>query len=120
MNKRKWILAAGLVMTLGLCAQQPMPEDVPAMVVEQKSEEWYRRQATGWREVARREPHNERAWKNLFAASRYGWQKNGAEADERLQGILEEMERAIPGSYVYHFAGIGQKCRPKIWRKPTG
>jgi hypothetical protein len=117
MNKRKWILAAGLVMTLGLCAQQPMPEDVPAMVVEQKSEEWYRRQETGWREVARREPHNERAWKNLFAASRYGWQKNGAEADERLQGILEEMERAIPGSYVYHFCRYRAKMQAEDMEK---
>lgn len=100
-----WI--AGLCLVAGVVqAQEDTRVVSPAKVSHDSA--WYAREAGKWQRIARQDKRNELAWENYYRATRYQltWNTSpdGAQkAQPVLDGILKEMEKAIPGSFTYNF-----------------
>jgi hypothetical protein len=96
-------------------------EDVPLLLKEYKSHQFYVEQAKFWREELKLNKKDENAWFNLFKANRFaklsyndehspkeGWTINAdwiKEADHLLEGdeIINQIEANIPGTFMAYY-----------------
>jgi hypothetical protein len=81
------------------------PQRVPRIVYDVYPNEWYIKQAKLWKKEIDKNPKNPDAWYNYYNAVRYAKfeQTIGTpEKEKKLQKIIEEMGKAIPGTYVYY------------------
>lgn len=84
-------------------SQQAKPQKVYRIVYEIESNEWYNQQAKLWQKEIEKNPKNAQAWYNYYNAHRYAhFEKIDAEDKKaRLNKIIEDMGKAIPGTYEY-------------------
>jgi hypothetical protein len=76
------------------------------VVYVQKPEQWYLDQADLWKAEIERNDQNAEAWRNYYAAVRYYKYSETIgtkEKKETLRKIIEDMGKAIPNSYEYHY-----------------
>lgn len=81
------------------------PEKVYRIVYEQKPNEWYVEQAELWKEEIDKNPKNPEAWYNYYNANRYARYVETIDTQDkkaRLKKIIEDMGKAIPGTYEYY------------------
>jgi len=81
------------------------PENVYRIVYEEKPNEWYVEQAKLWKKEIDKNPQNAEAWYNYYNANRYARYTetiDTKEKKERLEKIIEDMGKAIPGTYEYY------------------
>ncbi|MBD3287345.1 hypothetical protein GF337_00940 [candidate division KSB1 bacterium] len=82
------------------------PQKVYRIVYEVKSDGWYATQAKLWKKEIEKNPQNAKAWQNYYNAVRYGRFEetiNTKSKQEKLQQIIDDMEKGIPGTYEYYF-----------------
>lgn len=80
------------------------PENVYRIVYQQKPNEWYVKQAELWKKEIEKNPRNPEAWYNYYNANRYARYAETIRTKEkkaRLEKIIEDMGKAIPGTYEY-------------------
>jgi hypothetical protein len=78
------------------------PEKVYRIVYVQKPNEWYIQQAELWKKEIEKNPKNPEAWYNYYNAVRYTSYEGSIgtkEKQARLKQIIEDMGKAIPGTY---------------------
>ncbi len=81
------------------------PEKVFRIVYVQKPNEWYVRQAELWKKELDKNPKNPDAWYNYYNAVRYARYTETIDTKEkkdRLKKIIDDMGKAIPGTYEYY------------------
>jgi hypothetical protein len=85
-------------------AKTPKPEKVYRITYEIESNDWYKKQSALWKEEIDKNPSIEEAWYNYYNANRYArFEEIGApERKAKLAKIIEDMGKAIPGTYTYH------------------
>jgi hypothetical protein len=85
-------------------AQIIVPEKVYRIVYEIQTDEWYQQQAVLWKKEIDKNPQNAEAWMNYYNANRYANFDNVKSQDrqEKLNRIIEDMGKVIPGSYEYY------------------
>lgn len=91
------------------------PEKVYRLVYVQKSNEWYQQQEKLWKKEIEKNRQHAEAWENYYNAVRYA---NYLEMDyptkqARLKTIVQEMEQAIPGTFVYYMSHYRTFCNVK-------
>lgn len=89
------------------CGEQARQElqKVYRIVYVQKPNDWYIEQAKLWKKEIEKDRKNPEAWYNYYNAVRYArYQEtiDTKEKQDRLKQIIEKMEEAIPGTYVYY------------------
>ena len=99
--KRIFLLAA-LAITVLRASGQTKAEEIKSPIVSEQDADYYAVQTDLWRDIARSNPKDEQAWKNYFRAAWYKKWYN--QADTTANGVLREMEKAVPGSYIYNYA----------------
>jgi len=80
------------------------PEKVYRIVYEQKPNEWYVEQTELWKKEIEKNPKNPEAWYNYYNAVRYARYVETIDTQDkqaRLKKIIEDMGKAIPGTYEY-------------------
>lgn len=83
-------------------SQQVKPEKVYRIVYEVMPDAWYKKQAELWQKEIEKNPKNPEAWYNFYNANRYAaFDETIGQPDKkaRLKKIIEDMARAIPGTY---------------------
>lgn len=85
--------------------QQEKPQKVPRIVYEVYPNEWYQKQARLWKKEIDKNSKNAEAWHNYYNANRYANFENldTKEKSDRLKKIIEDMGKAIPGTYEYYY-----------------
>lgn len=85
-------------------AQELKAQKVPRIVYEIYPDEWYNQQAQLWKKELERNPASEEAWYNYYNASRYARFEDidAPSRKQRLQKIIDDMNRAIPNTYTSH------------------
>ncbi len=85
-------------------SQQIKPQKVYRIVYESRPNEWYQKQSELWRAEIDKNPNNPEAWYNYYNANRYANFENieSNEKKEKLNNIIEEMGKAIPGTYEFY------------------
>lgn len=103
-----WI-AVCLLLFLGcvVCGQSETlkPEKVYRIVYVQKPNKWYVEQAKLWKKEIEKNPKNPEAWYNYYNAHRYARYVETIKTEDkqaRLAKIIEDMRKAIPGTYEYY------------------
>ncbi|HHE54340.1 MAG TPA: hypothetical protein ENL21_01060 [Caldithrix abyssi] len=91
-----------------LQAQPPKPETVYRLIYQAKPNEWYQQQAKLWEAEVKRNPQNPQAWRNYYFATRYAWPSERTHEafkakNEKMEQIIQGMEKAIPGTYEYYY-----------------
>jgi hypothetical protein len=99
--KRIFLLAA-LAITVLRASGQTKAEEIKSPIVSEQDADYYAVQTGLWRDIARSNPKDEQAWKNYFRAAWYKKWYN--KADTTANDVLREMEKAVPGSYIYNYA----------------
>jgi hypothetical protein len=99
--KRIFLLAA-LAITVLRASGQTKAEEIKSPIVSEQDADYYAVQTDLWRDIARSNPKDEQAWKNYFRAAWYKKWYN--KADTTANDVLREMEKAVPGSYIYNYA----------------
>lgn len=99
--KRIFLLAA-LAITVLHASGQTKAEEIKSPIVSEQDADYYTVQTDLWRDIARSNPKDEQAWKNYFRAAWYKKWYN--QADTTANDVLREMEKAVPGSYIYNYA----------------
>ena len=99
--KRIFLLAA-LAITVLHASGQTKAEEIKSPIVSEQDADYYAVQTDLWRDIARSNPKDEQAWKNYFRAAWYKKWYN--KADTTANDVLREMEKAVPGSYIYNYA----------------
>lgn len=99
--KRIFLLAA-LAITVLHASGQTKAEEIKSPIVSEQDADYYTVQTDLWRDIARSNLKDEQAWKNYFRAAWYKKWYN--KADTTANDVLREMEKAIPGSYIYNYA----------------
>ncbi|MCU0644610.1 MAG: hypothetical protein MUC94_10145 [bacterium] len=82
------------------------PQKVNRYCYVVKPKEWYKNQERLWKIELSKNPQNEAAWYSYFFAARYGWANVKGQTNTRealMDSIYQEMGKAIPDSWVYHF-----------------
>jgi hypothetical protein len=85
-------------------SENTKPEKVYRIVYEQKPNEWYIEQAKLWEKEIEKNPQNPEAWYNYYNANRYARYTETIDTEDkqaRLKEIIEDMGKAIPGTYEY-------------------
>ena len=94
----------GLVQMSGAAQAQTKnttPQKVETAVKIHHSAEWYKEQERLWKTEIEKNRKNEEAWSNYYRAVKYrSWSENIPDINERLDAIVEEMEKAIPDTYT--------------------
>ncbi len=82
------------------------PEKVYRLVYVQKSNEWYQQQGKLWKKTIDKNPKNTEAWENYYNALRYAHYDDidYKEKQNQLKQIIDEMGKAIPGTFVYYLS----------------
>jgi hypothetical protein len=78
------------------------PEKVYRIVYVQKPNDWYIQQAELWKKEIDKNPKNPEAWYNYYNAVRYANYEGSIGTEEkqaRLKQIIDDMNKAIPGTY---------------------
>ena len=81
------------------------PQKVYRIVYEMRPNEWYVEQAELWKKEIDKNPKNTEAWYNYYNAVRYARFVETIDTQDkktRLEKIIEDMGKAIPGTYEYH------------------
>ena len=79
------------------------PQKVETAVKVHQSAEWYKVQERLWKAEIDKNCKNEEAWGNYYRAVKYrSWSEYIPDINERLDTIVEEMEKAIPDTYTYY------------------
>lgn len=99
--KRIFLLAA-LAITVLRASGQTKAEEIKSPIVSEQDADYYAVQTGLWRDITRSNPKDEKAWKNYFRAAWYKKWYN--QADTTANDVLREMEKAVPGSYIYNYA----------------
>lgn len=99
--KRIFLLVA-LAITVLHASGQTKAEEIKSPIVSEQDADYYTVQTDLWRDIARSNPKEEQAWKNYFRAAWYKKWYN--KADTTANDVLREMEKAVPGSYIYNYA----------------
>lgn len=99
--KRIFLLAA-LAITVLHASGQTKAEEIKSPIVSEQDADYYTVQTDLWRDIAISNLKDEQAWKNYFRAAWYKKWYN--KADTTANDVLREMEKAIPGSYIYNYA----------------
>lgn len=99
--KRIFLLAA-LAITVLRASGQTKAEEIKSPIVSEQDADYYAVQTDLWRDIARSNPKDEQAWKNYFRAAWYKKWYN--KTDTTANDVLHEMEKAVPGSYIYNYA----------------
>lgn len=99
--KRIFLLAA-LAITVLHASGQTKAEEIKSPIVSEQDADYYAVQTDLWRDIAISNPKDEQAWKNYFRAAWYKKWYN--KADTTANDVLREMEKAVPGSYIYNYA----------------
>ena len=99
--KRIFLLAA-LAITVLRASGQTKAEEIKSPIVSEQDADYYTVQTDLWRDIAISNPKDEQAWKNYFRAAWYKKWYN--KADTTANDVLREMEKAVPGSYIYNYA----------------
>jgi hypothetical protein len=89
------------------------PEKVYRIVYIQKPNEWYIQQAELWKKEIQKNPKNPEAWHNYYNAVRYAnYEETIGTKDKknRLEQIIEDMGKAIPGTYEYYHLKYWDTC----------
>lgn len=89
---------------------QQSPVDIPRYTRIEMPYEWYKEQAVLWRAEIDANPSNAHAWYNYYMASRYmGFthEKRLPDHHERIARIVDDMEKAVPGTFEYEFVRWG-------------
>ncbi len=103
------LLAGGLLALTAVAGAQQTPEaqEVPRYVERQMPPAWYREQAERWKQVLARTPADADAWLNYYKAVRYSGFGDTTISEERKmerqQKVAEEIGRAMPDSWVFHY-----------------
>ena len=102
--KRKHVFALCLTAMIGLASMNSVaqaqiknvtPQKVETAVKVHQSAEWYKTQERLWKAEIDKNPKNEEAWGNYYRAMKYrSWSENIPDIKERLDAIIEEMEKA--------------------------
>ena len=104
------IISLTLVFIFGSCqinnsqAKTPKPQKVYRITQEFESNEWYKEQSELWKKEIDKNPASEEAWYNYYNANRYGRFEDisSPERKAKLAKIIDDMGKAIPGTYTYH------------------
>ncbi len=84
------------------------PETVHSYTRSQMAPEWYREQRELWGDHVRANPTDAPAWMNYYKATRYaGFCDTSLSPQQkfaRQQAVVDEMEKAVPNSFEYHYA----------------
>lgn len=99
--KRIFLLAALAIIVLR-ASGQTKAEEIKSPIVSEQDADYYAVQTDLWRDIVRSNPKDEQAWKNYFRAAWYKKWYN--KADTTANDVLREMEKAVPGSYIYNYA----------------
>ena len=99
--KRIFLLVA-LAITVLRASGQTKAEEIKSPIVSEQDADYYAVQTDLWRDIAKSNPKDEQAWKNYFRAAWYKKWYN--QADTTANDVLREMEKAVPGSYIYNYA----------------
>lgn len=99
--KRIFLLAA-LAITVLHASGQTKAEEIKSPIVSEQDADYYAVQTDLWRDIAISNLKDEQAWKNYFRAAWYKKWYN--KADTTANDVLREMEKAVPGSYIYNYA----------------
>lgn len=99
--KRIFLLAA-LAITVLHASGQTKAEEIKSPIVSEQDADYYAVQTDLWRDIVISNPKDEQAWKNYFRAAWYKKWYN--KADTTANDVLREMEKAVPGSYIYNYA----------------
>lgn len=99
--KRIFLLAA-LAITVLRASGQTKAEEIKSPIVSEQDADYYTVQTDLWRDIAISNLKDEQAWKNYFRAAWYKKWYN--KADTTANDVLREMEKAVPGSYIYNYA----------------
>ena len=99
--KRIFLLAA-LAITVLRASGQTKAEEIQSPIISEQDSVYYSQQTDLWRDIAISNPKDEQAWKNYFRAAWYKKWYN--QADTTANDVLREMEKAVPGSYIYNYA----------------
>jgi hypothetical protein len=99
--KRIFLLVA-LAITVLHASGQTKAEEIKSPIVSEQDADYYAVHTDLWRDIARSNPKDEQAWKNYFRAAWYKKWYN--KADTTANDVLREMEKAVPGSYIYNYA----------------
>ena len=86
-------------------SQSAKPEKVYRIVYVQKPDEWYQQQAKLWEQEIKKNPKNSEAWYNYYNAVRYARYTETIDTKDKkakLEQIIADMGKAIPGTYEYH------------------
>ncbi len=89
------------------------PEKVYRIVYVQKPNEWYIQQAELWKKEIQKNPKNAEAWHNYYNAVRYASYEETIKTKDkqtRLKQIIEDMGKAIPGTYEYYHLNYWNTC----------
>jgi hypothetical protein len=82
------------------------PENVYSIIYIQKPNDWYVKQTELWKKEIDKNPKSEEAWQNYYNAVRYTRFTetiSTQEKHQKLENIIEEMGKAIPNTFTYHF-----------------
>ena len=85
-------------------SSETKPQKVYRIVYEQQSNDWYKNQAELWKNEIDKNPQNAKAWHNYYNAVRYAHFEDidSNQKKKKLAGIIEDMGKAIPGTYEYY------------------
>jgi len=103
-----WICVCLLLCLDYACIGQPegaKPQKVYRIVYEMRPNEWYVEQAELWKKEIDKNPKNTEAWYNYYNAVRYARFVETIDTQDkktRLEKIIDDMGKAIPGTYEYH------------------
>lgn len=94
----------GLLTWVSVSLPAARPEKVLRIVYELRSDAWYQEQAKLWKKEIDKNPKNAGAWYNYYNANRYSHfeETKGPEREARLQSIIDEMGKVIPGTYEFY------------------
>lgn len=105
-NQIVLIISVFLINQTIFCQSQPAkPEKVYRIVYAQKSDEWYQQQARLWEQEIKKNSKNPEAWHNYYNAVRYASYTETIDTKDKkakLEQVIEDMGKAIPGTYEYH------------------
>ena len=123
---KRWItftfaLLLGVMITspfTNFCAsEEPQkPEKVYSVIYVQKPNDWYIKQAELWKKKIDKNPKDNEAWHNYYNAVRYARFTETIETKEKkkkLNQIIAEMGKVIPGSFEYHY--LKHKTNCDLW-----
>ena len=110
LNYFGWIVAALFIFSACQAISdnqtEMKPEKVYSIIYVQKPNDWYIKQAELWKKEIDKNRKNEEAWLNYYNAVRYMRfveTISTPDKQEKLGNIIEEMGKAIPNTFTYHY-----------------